>query len=320
MIVLSPLMGSIDMEALSSLVRAAQGGDLGAFDEIVGRFQDMAYASAYSMLGDAQLAEDAAQEAFLEAYLNLAKLHEPAAFPGWFRRIVFKQGDRLTRGKHIPTMPLENAFDMPLADLNPATVVERRETNLRVRRAIDELPDHERTVTLLFYSTGYALKDIAAFLEVPVTTIKKRLHDARKHLKESLVDVVRDTLHEQRRSMMDGFPDKVRLLIAIHMGDIAGVSALLERNAMLVNTKAEWDEQVVRHYGWIGGGLNPLYEAARGGPDKAFYFVGGVDEAIAKAGKEETATSSETVPLFPRKWQRPYPNTCSERHSSCNNE
>ncbi len=250
---------------VASLVRAAQGGDLGAFDEIVGRFQDMAYASAYSMLGDAQLAEDAAQEAFLEAYLNLAKLHEPAAFPGWFRRIVFKQGDRLTRGKHIPTMPLENAFDMPLADLNPATVVERRETNLLVRRAIEELPDHERTVTLLFYSTGYALKDIAAFLEVPVTTIKKRLHDARKHLKESLVDVVRDTLHEQRRSMMDGFPDKVRLLIAIHMGDIAGVSALLERNAMLVNTKAEWDEQVVRHYGWIGSGLNPLYEAARGG-------------------------------------------------------
>ncbi len=113
-------------------------------------------------------------------------------------------------------------------------MVERRETNLLVRRAIDELPDHERTVMLLFYSTGYALKDIAAFLEVPVTTIKKRLHDARKHLKESLVDVVRDTLHEQRRSMMDGFPDKVRLLIAIHMGDIARVSALLERNAMLV--------------------------------------------------------------------------------------
>ena len=235
-------MGSIGMEALNLLVRAAQGGDLEAFDEIVGRFQDMAYASAYSMLGDAQLAEDAAQEAFLEAYLNLAKLHEPAAFPGWFRRIVFKQGDRLTRGKHIPTMPLENAFDMPLADLNPATVVERRETNLLVRRAIDELPDHERTVTLLFYSTGYALKDIAAFLEVPVTTIKKRLHDARKHLKESLVDMVRDTLHEQRRSMMDGFPDKVRLLIAIHMGDIAGVSVLLERNAMLVKaTHTKYD-------------------------------------------------------------------------------
>src|SRR6266478_10240050 len=122
-------MGSIGMESLSSLVRAAQGGDLGAFDEIVGRFQDMAYASAYSMLGDAQLAEDAAQEAFLEAYLNLAKLHEPAAFPGWFRRIVFKQGDRVLRGKHLATVPLEpvTTFDMALDDLNPVHLAENSE-------------------------------------------------------------------------------------------------------------------------------------------------------------------------------------------------
>src|SRR5260370_8615850 len=121
----------------------------------------------------------------------------------------------------MPTMAAQQSFQMPLADPNPAPVAERRETNLLVRRAIDELPDHERTVTLLFYSTGYALKDIAAFLEVPVTTIKKRLHDARKHLKESLVDLWRDTLHEQRRSMMDGFPDKVRLLFTIHIATIS---------------------------------------------------------------------------------------------------
>ena len=54
----------------------------------------MAYAGAYAMVGDAQLAEDVAQEAFMEAYLNLPKLRE-ACFPGWFRRIIFKQGDRL---------------------------------------------------------------------------------------------------------------------------------------------------------------------------------------------------------------------------------
>jgi DNA-directed RNA polymerase specialized sigma24 family protein len=52
------------METVSSLVIAAQGGDLEAFEEIVGRFQGMAYASAYALLNDAQLAEDVAQEAF----------------------------------------------------------------------------------------------------------------------------------------------------------------------------------------------------------------------------------------------------------------
>src|SRR6185312_8867273 len=67
-----------DMEVLHSLVIAAQNGDMDAFGHIVQRFQAMAYTSAYAMLEDAQLAEDVAQEAFIEAYLNLPKLREPA--------------------------------------------------------------------------------------------------------------------------------------------------------------------------------------------------------------------------------------------------
>jgi DNA-directed RNA polymerase specialized sigma24 family protein len=68
------------MEPLDSCVRAAQEGDAEAFNRIVERFQDMACASAYAILEDAHLAEDVAQEAFLEAYLTVAKLREPAAF------------------------------------------------------------------------------------------------------------------------------------------------------------------------------------------------------------------------------------------------
>ena len=73
------------MDTLSKLVISAQQGDLDAFSAIVVRFQAMAYASACVMVHDAQLAEDVAQEAFIEAYVNLPKLREPAAFPGWRR-------------------------------------------------------------------------------------------------------------------------------------------------------------------------------------------------------------------------------------------
>ncbi len=253
------------MDTLNALVKAAQGGDLEAFDKIVERFQDMAYASAYSMRNDAQLAEDVAQEAFIEAYLNLPKLREPAAFPGWFRRIVFKQSDRLTRGKHIPTMPLENANNFPMADFSLANLIEERERDECVRRDVEDLPENERIVTLLFYITGYALKDIAEFLEVPVTTIKKRLHDARKHLKESLLETVRDSLHEQRQTMLDHFSYKVQLLIAIRMDNIGRVKTLLDQNPILVNMKMERDQSSEQPYAWIGSGLNPLYEAARNG-------------------------------------------------------
>lgn len=253
------------METLTLLVIAAQGGDLEAFEKIVGQFQGMAYASAYALLNDAQLAEDVAQEAFIEAYLDLPKLREPAAFPGWLRRIVFKQSDRVTRGKHIPTMPLENAHHIPMADFSLATFIEERERDEHVRRAVEDLPDHEHIVTLLFYSTGYALKDIAAFLEVPITTIKKRLHDARKHLKTSLLETVRDSLHEQRQSILDRFSGKVQLLIAIRMDDIGRVKVLLDQKPMLVNIKMEREESRTQPYGWIGSGIHPLYEAARNG-------------------------------------------------------
>jgi len=78
------------MDTLDAIVRKAQEGDTGAFALLVRRFQDMAVAYGYSMLRDFHLAEDAAQEAFFEAYRHLQQLREPAAFAVWFRRIVFK--------------------------------------------------------------------------------------------------------------------------------------------------------------------------------------------------------------------------------------
>src|SRR6202011_2175521 len=142
---------------LHTLIVDAQNGDLDAFGAIVQRFQGMAYASAYAMVDDAHLAEDVAQEAFMEAYLNLPRLREIDAFPGWFRRIVLKQGDRLLRGKHTVTQSLETglAYDIPMIEINPATVFEVREREQLVHRAIESLPEHERIVTMLFYSSGY---------------------------------------------------------------------------------------------------------------------------------------------------------------------
>src|ERR687883_1015826 len=73
-----------------------------AFDELVRRFQDMAFACAYAALCDFHLAEDAAQEAFVAAWRKLSRLREPAAFPGWLRRVVLTECSRLTRGKRAP--------------------------------------------------------------------------------------------------------------------------------------------------------------------------------------------------------------------------
>ena len=108
------------MNDLGLLLVHAKTGDITAYDAIVRRFQDMAVAYAYALLCDVHLAEDAAQEAFIEAWRHLPRVYGPASFPGWLRAIVFKQCDRLTRGKRIETVPLEHAEDVASRALDPA--------------------------------------------------------------------------------------------------------------------------------------------------------------------------------------------------------
>jgi len=183
---------------LCSLVTQAQAGDVRAYGEIVRRFQDMAYGYAHSLLGDFHLAEDAAQEAFIEAYRCLPKLREPAAFSGWLRRIVFKRCDRLTRPKQVCTVPLESVGSVASKSPGPPQKAERREMRDKALDAIRSLPDAERTVTTLHYIDGYSQKDVADFLEVPVTTVNNRLHASRQRLKERMIAMVADELNASK--------------------------------------------------------------------------------------------------------------------------
>lgn len=201
------------MDELRQLVARATDGDLDAFGAIVGRFQDMALAYAYSNIGDFHLAEDAAQEAFVQAYHDLGALREPEAFPGWFRKIVFKHCDRITRRKQLTAVPLDTVAEVASPEPGPAVVAEKREMRQTVLQAISSLPDKERTVTTLFYINGYTQTDIAEFLEVPVTTINNRLHSSRTRLKERMVQMVDDEM--KTHALPKQFPERIRMLLAL---------------------------------------------------------------------------------------------------------
>jgi len=179
-----------------------------AFAELVIRFQDMAFACAYAVLGDAYLAEDVAQDAFVVAWQKLDQLRQPSAFPGWFKRILLNQCNRRTRGKRLQLVPLEVGVKSPTTDPGPHIIAEKHELLNRVLRAIKALPDNERLVTTLFYVDGYTQADIGQFLEVPVSTVNKRLYTARQRLKEG-VEMFKDNLQSQRPSRDRTFSDRV---------------------------------------------------------------------------------------------------------------
>lgn len=258
------------MEELNKLVMAAQGGDQDAFGQIVARFQDMAYAVGYAMLGEAGLAQDAAQDAFIDAYLCLPTLREPAAFPGWFRRVIVKHSDRQIRRERVITIPFDDALAIasPLPD--PADVVEEHELQESIQAAIASLPPNQRLITTLFYLDGYSQKEIEEFLELPISTIKKSLFTARKGLKERMASMVQE-IRDHRPSQTDQFALKVNFFIALKTGDLRRVKTLVEQNPDLIQIKTEWGFGSEGYYWPVG--YTALHWAAATADDPLFSFL-----------------------------------------------
>ena len=201
-----------DKERITSLVRAAQAGDELAFAELVRAYQDIAVAYATSILGDYYLAEDAAQEAFVEVYRELPGLREAAAFAAWFRTIIFKHCDRLTRRKRHPTTSLDAALEIASPSPSPHEALESRDTLKSVREAIAALSETERQVVLLYYMGEHSMAAIAAFLEVTTNAVKTRLYSARKRLRKQMGQI-EENLNAARPSSDAKFAEKVQRMI-----------------------------------------------------------------------------------------------------------
>jgi RNA polymerase sigma-70 factor (ECF subfamily) len=227
------------VETFEPLVTLAQAPDANraqrhaAFGELIVRFQDMAYGYAYAILGDAQLAQDAAQEAFIAAYQNLAQLREPAAFPGWLRRIVLTRCIRLTRGQRAHEQSLETAPYLSSGQPTPLMVLEDKETREQIQTAIQALPEPQRMATVLYYIDGYSQNEVAEFLEISVDAVKKRLQRARERLQERMVEMVQENLQEQRPSRDDEFAKSVQMFNSLEA--TAQYSQLISIEQMLVD-------------------------------------------------------------------------------------
>lgn len=155
-------------------------GDAEAFAELVRRYQDRLYRLAMRMTGDAAAAEDLTQEAFLRAYRALPRFREGAAFAPWLYRIA----TNLCLNHRQRRRPLPNAEEGWSASTEE--VVERREIQAAVQRALLRLPRHYRVVVVLRHLHDLSYQEIATALELPLGTIKTHLFRARSWLQREL--------------------------------------------------------------------------------------------------------------------------------------
>ena len=181
-----------------------------AFDGLVAAFQDRAYACAYAVIGDFHLAEDASQQAFITAWQKMHQLREPEAFPGWFRKIVLTECGRMTRGRRLRTTSLEDGEAIASITNDPQRKLEQDELRKTVFAAIETLPVNERIAVTLFYLDEQTHADISAFLDVPMTTIAKRLYSARERLKGKVMSGFKKKVSSRRPSRSASFAEKVR--------------------------------------------------------------------------------------------------------------
>lgn len=169
------------------LVLFAMAGDLDAFDELVRRYRPAVLAVAYQVTGSWDEAEDAAQEAFLIALKALPTLCDPRKFGSWLHAIARHQS--LRQANHRQRLVLDETLLERWEELDEEDAfakMEKRQQHEAVRAALQDLPEMYRLVTWLRYFEDMPLKRIASFLGLPLTTVKWRLHEAKRMLRKKL--------------------------------------------------------------------------------------------------------------------------------------
>jgi RNA polymerase sigma-70 factor (ECF subfamily) len=177
-----------------ALVVTALSGGPETFGPVIERYRDAVFAVALARLRNFHDAEDIAQEVFIEAFEHLDRLGDPSRLGAWLRSITIHRCVDHLRRRRETTDVGEIAEQVKDTSSNPHAEVERQEVHDQVMAAIARLSKTQRETTTLFYIDGYSQEEIAGIQEVPVGTVKRRLHDAREKLKEEMIGLVEDVL------------------------------------------------------------------------------------------------------------------------------
>ena len=174
-----------------AVIRRVQKGDVNAFEALVSAYEKNVYNLALRMMGNAQDAEDMAQEAFLKAYNSLPGFRGDSKFSVWLYRIVSNVClDQLRKKSKRPTVSLsmededgeETQLDLPDTAQSPEELLEKKLTREAVRRGLAQLPEDARQILLLREIQGLSYEEIGEALGLEAGTVKSRIFRARKRL------------------------------------------------------------------------------------------------------------------------------------------
>jgi RNA polymerase sigma-70 factor (ECF subfamily) len=180
----------------AQLIDETLAGDRAAFGQLVHKYQGRLFNTLLHVVGSREEAEDVCQEAFVQAFVKLETFRGRSAFYTWLYRIAFNLSVSRGRRKKAEVsidQHRDRTGEEP-ADVSdgPSDQLLRDEEVLQVRNAISALAEEHRAILVLREIEGCCYESIAEILDLPLGTVRSRLHRARLQLREELIDMLKD--------------------------------------------------------------------------------------------------------------------------------
>jgi len=179
-----------------ALIERCKRGDIGAFNDLVRKYEKQVYNFAYRLTGNYDDANDVAQDAFLRVFNAIGTFRGDSSFSTWLFRIttnVFL--DERKKAKAHPQTSLDEYLELGESSVarqiedpspTPEAVLEESERAQILSKAVDDLPEYQRAMVTLYHTQQKSYEEIAEIMDLPIGTVKSRLNRARLALKEKL--------------------------------------------------------------------------------------------------------------------------------------
>lgn len=179
-----------------ALIERCKRGDLGAFNDLVRKYEKQVYNFAYRLTGNYDDANDVAQDAFLRVFNAIGTFRGDSSFSTWLFRIttnVFL--DERKKAKSHPQTSLDEYLELGESSVarqiedpspTPEAVLEESERAQLLQKAVGDLPEYQRAMVTLYHTQQKSYEEIAEIMDLPIGTVKSRLNRARLALKEKL--------------------------------------------------------------------------------------------------------------------------------------
>jgi len=178
------------------LIDEVLSGDTAAFGQLALKYQDRLFNTVMHVVRCREEAEDVVQDAFVQAFVKLETFQRASAFYTWLYRIAFNVAvsrNRRRRPEVSVEQTRELTGDEPMdAGDGPGDRIQQQECVGQVQAALAQLSEQHRAILVLREMDGFCYEEIADVLDLPVGTVRSRLHRARLQLREQLKDVLQE--------------------------------------------------------------------------------------------------------------------------------